>query len=450
MKRALIAAAALFLAASAWAAGLSPPLPALGGDRELSAFPESAKLRAGLYARWLAGSRDEVLAGKPFVLTNEYGDFRFSSTRSGDAFYVILAAAKGRDFPLYSQGTWIVKRSVSDGSFIQAKVFLRSDPGCFIRVYPDGQRSRMDLVLYGAVLNKEVSLPVGFDEILASPLSDIVGWSRDSVEWSLFSPRPEDYEGLASFAGAIRKRLPSLRYADDGGLDAEGRPVLIASGQPQGGKPGLNCSGFVQWVVDGLLAPLGAPLPGARELARKHPELRGMDIDPALDARYDPFFGLDWTRNLGQAAAEAREPENAHGTRENDIDLSAFALFASSSDPMNGGKPYEDYPAYNVDSGYRMSGLRAILYVLAMREPGNAYLASLSRQDSTGLRRHYHTALLLPWFDGEGRFKVDVFESAAETSLEAMMRRAPKDYVHLVRLPVGFSAGGDFAPPNLR
>lgn len=426
----------------------SQPVPAaqsLAGDVELSAFPDSASLRARLYAGILAGPRDEVLASKPTIYTNEYGTWRLGAEKTRDAFYLVLAPKRGTDFPAFAQGSWIVKRSMADGRFLQAKVFLRSDPGCFMRLYPNGERCLMDLVLYGAVLNRGIPLPVDFDTLLATPMKTIVEWSEAGVDWSLFSPHAGDYSELRAFSSAIRSRLPSLRYADDGGLDAQGRPVLIATGAAQSSEPGLNCSGFAQWVVDGLLAPLGEPYVDPRDMSERHPELRKAGVDPAIEAKTDPFFGLDWTRNLGRAWADARETSHRHSAAENDVTLSAFALFSASKDPRNGGPPYDDFPAYDPDSGYQIRGLKALLYVLAMRDPGMAYLASFSRADRTGLRRHYHVALFLPWFDESGAFHVDVFESAAETGLDAVLARVPRDYVHLVRV----APSRDFAPPAL-
>lgn len=438
--------ALLLCLAPAHRAGAAPANPSLPGDAPLELFPDSASLRAALYDEVLAGPRDSVLARKPQALENEWGRFRLSTTRGGDAFYLVLSAARGKDWPLYSQGSWIIKRSMEDGRFLQAKIFLRSDPGCFVRIYPDGDRCLMDVLLHGAVLNREVPIPTDFDRLLGLPLATLVEWTKAYVDWELFSPRPGDYAGLEAFAAAIRKGLPGLRYADDGGLDAEGKPVFIATGAPMGGSWGLNCSGFAQWVVDGLITPTGGEWPDASILKEKHPELRGASVDPAIDERYDPFFGLDWTRNLGLALAESSSPWRRHVPTENDIRLSAFAQFAPSTDAVNGGPPYEAYPAYDVDSGYPIRGLKAILHILAIREPGEAYLASFSRPDRTGLRRHYHVALLLPRFDDTGIFRVDVFESAAETSLDAILTRAPKDFVHLVAI----HPGRDFEPPVLR
>jgi hypothetical protein len=443
--RAAAMTAFLCLAATGLGAAGTPTAQSLPGDSGFADFPDSASLRAPLYGSVIAGPRDEVLGRKPAVYTNEYGSWRLSTEKTADAFYLVLSPKRGADYPAFAQGSWIIKRSLADGRFLQAKVFLRSDSGCFIRLYPNGERSLMDIVLYGAVLNRGIPLPVDFDTLVVTPMKTMVAWTEASFDWSLFSPHPGDYSELRAFSKAVRSRLPSLRYADDGGLDGQGRPIFIATGAPQKSSPGLNCSGFAQWVIDGLLSPLGEAPVDPRDMAERHPELRKAGVDPAIEARTDPFFGLDWTRNLGRAWADAYETSHRHSADENDVRISAFALYSSSKDPWNGGPPYDDYPAYDPDSGYQIRGLKALLYVLAMRDPGMAYLASFSRADRTGLRRHYHVAILLPWFDEGGEFRVDVYESDAETSLEAILKRAPLDYVHLVRI----APSRDFDPPAL-
>lgn len=438
------------LAAAAALLTLGLALPIFGAgrlsqDRPFPGFPDSGKLRASLYAKALAAPRAEVLKAKPTVYENEYGRFRLSTETSADAFYLVLAAARGGDYPIWAQGSWVIKRDLEDGRFLQAKVFLRSDPGCFLRIFPSGGRSLMDVVLYGAVLNKDVILPASLDQVLTSPISAIVAWTEDLVDWDLWSPQAADYAALREFSAAIRSRIGALRYVDDGGLDAQGRPIFIATGKAQPRLPGLNCSGFAQWVVDGILGPQDIPWLDAESLKERHPELRKAAVDPAIDDRYEPFFGLDWTRNLGQARAWALGPGRRPSITENDVADYPFSLYSAAGDPRNGGPPYDSFPAYDVDSGYQMRGLKAILYLRAIRDPGAAYLASLSRVDGTGLRRHYHVSILLPWFDEEGNFRVDVFESAAETSLGAILTRAPRDRVHLVRL----APSPDFDPPQL-
>ncbi|HAE22878.1 MAG TPA: hypothetical protein DCG47_11215, partial [Spirochaetaceae bacterium] len=61
------------------------------------------------------------------------------------------------------------------------------------------------------------------------------------------------------------------------------------------------------------------------------------------------------------------------------------------------------------------------------------------------LRSYFHIAALFPYFDDEGAFKVAVFESAAETSLDRILRAQNYEFVKLVRMPVS----PRFNPPAL-
>jgi len=365
------------------------------------------------------------------------------------------AAGKGpAESPLYAQGTWILKRSAASGKPVQAKVFLRSDPGCFIRIYPDGDRCRLDLVIYGGVMNREVPLPAPFARVFASSMGEIMAWTRDTVDWELLSPHLGMYALTRSFVAAVRSRLPKLRYTDDGALDAEGRPVFIATGAPQAAPAGLNCSGFAKWIADGFYHPLTGRYIDLKAAAERHSDLRPTTFATPFEEELDPFFGLDWTRNLGKALADASLPSHRHDLKENDVMESPFALIAAEAAPakgaaaVNGSSIYGDYPAPDAELGYEGRGLKALLYALAIEEPGAIYFASLSRREGqalAGLRRHYHVAILAPYFDEAGQYRVAVFESAAETSIDALVARAGKDFVHLVRVRVE----RDFEPPAL-
>ncbi len=423
------------------------PPPPLGGDARLEQIPEHAGLRRDVWEGFLAAPRSRVLSLAPRVLRNEYGEWRLSVAAGKDAFYLIIAPRKGGDFPVYGQGAWIVKRAAADGRFLQAKIFLRSDPGCFLRIYPDGDRSTMDVAVYGGAINKGVPLPVPFERVLRASIAEIVAWSRDSVEWSLFSPRSGLYDDSRRLVAALRERLPSLAYAEDGALDTEGRPIYIATGAPQTGKPGLNCSGFVKWIADGIRGPRPAANGlwlDPRAMAARHEELRGSSFSQAFERVLDPYFGLDWTRNLAKALMDARIPSRSHAIGEADVKISAFSLYNTNIDPVNGGSPHEAYPPYETNVGYQARGLPALLYVLALREPGTLYFASQNTLDKAGFRRHYHVAAILPYFEESGEFRVAVFESAAETSIGAFIARGPLDFVHLVRVRID----APFNPPD--
>ncbi|MCK7517988.1 MAG: hypothetical protein MZV64_09885 [Ignavibacteriales bacterium] len=140
----------------------------------------------------------------------------------------------------------------------------------------------------------------------------------------------------------------------------------------------------------------------------------------------DPFFGLDWSWNLGKAVSDALYPNRRNRVTDNDVRISAFALVdRGSSEPANGSQTYEPYPANFEIGGYRVDGLRPLLYVLAIREPGSFYIASFNRRMGQERRRSASTSTRpcsSPTPNAGGVQGRAVFESAAETSLEAVLR----------------------------
>jgi hypothetical protein len=439
--------------------GPRPPCAALAAaaraaDLPLEDMPDGSDLRARYWEDYFSAPPRSVSRAAS-IQRGSGGAFRFSFVDGTDFFYQIVTplpvgADSKTEIPLYAQGTWILKRAKKGGAPVQVKIFLRSDPGCFARIYPDGDRSRLDLVVYGGVLAREAALPCSFDRAFAAPLSDIVRWSGSVVDWDILSPRPADYAGARALARAIRERLPSLRYAEDGALDAEGRAVRIATGAPQQGPAGLNCSGFAKWIVDGFYGPLAGKYLDPRAMAERRDDTRSNSFARPFEAELDPYFGLDWTRNLAVALSDAVHPSRRHGLFEADVTDAPFALLASQppAGSINGSSVYEDYPAPERDLGYEGRGLKALLYTLASRDPDAMYLASLSRRGGgpvAGLVRHYHVVIIVPYFEEDGSFRAAVFESAAETSLDSLVSRIGTDFIHLVRLPVL----SDFAPPAL-
>jgi hypothetical protein len=453
MKSSLLALFLLLASVAIGAEGAAKPA--------FDGFPESAEIRSRYWASFFSAPEKELGRRAPALVSTDFGAFRLSVTRSGGFFYALAtalppasaASSAAAAAPLYARGSWILKRSSPDGLPIQAKVFLRSDPGTFIRIYPDGDRSKLDLVVYGGVLNREVPLPVPFERAFSSTMSEIAAWTGSIVDWSLFSPEAGLYREVRAFVAETRLRLPSLRYADDGALDADGQPVYIATGAPQAAPAGLNCSGFASWVADGFFRPLTGRLLDPKALAARRLEERATAAAARYETDLDPYFGLDWTRNIATALLDARYPSRRHGLAESDVRISPFALVASSvapgsSEAVNGGSTYLPYPAYQRDLGYETAGLKSLLYVLALREPGHLYFASISRKSGgaiAGLSRHYHVAVLAPYFEESGEFRIAAFESDVETSVEAIMARVPKDYIHLVRV----RAERDFDPPAM-
>jgi hypothetical protein len=422
-------------AALAAALTAAPRLPAAPVSPR-AALPENWEARAQLRATIFAPVREAAARGRA-IITQSGGAARvsFEPDVQAGALYLVFANESGMSFPVAGPGTFIIKRSLVDGSFLQAKVFLRNDAGCYLRLFPRDDRTAMDIYLFDEPYQSQLMIPAAFDRLLTSPVSRILELTASSVNWSLVLPPEQSSADLRVEAtvSAIRARLAGLRDMDDGAMNAEGAMVFIASGAPApSGRGGFNCSGFAKWVIDGFYAPLAHRGTDIAVLKSRNAGLAGTRWSARYEEELDPWFGLDWSRGLARSLAQAR---TGRVPDDSEIDVRD-----------------QDRLAYVKDVGYPVTKLPYLLYFLARKSPGTFYLGSVNdaafgvaSEGTPVLRQHHHVIVLFPWFDADGGFRVAVMERNKETSLESLSRRYAREYVHLERV----DASGDFVPPSI-
>ncbi|HUI72317.1 MAG TPA: hypothetical protein VL354_17480 [Spirochaetia bacterium] len=406
-------------------------------DTSLRSVPENWEARTRLRETIFAPASEAAAARARIVPQAEEGDdVSFRAEVHDGAVYLVFANRNGNAFPLVHAGTYIIKRSLRDGSFLQAKIFIQDDPGCYLRLTPSDDRTAMDIVLYNESYQTHVILPVQFGDLLTSSFSRVVALSKSSVNWSLVvSPSQGPGDGrVEQVVHTLRERLGTLRDMDDGAMDASGRLVFIATGKPAPPNlGGFNCSGFAKWVIDGFYFPLTGSLTNIDELRSRDSDFLGKAWTARFEEEQDPYFGLDWTRGLARALAEARTgrlpgPDALDVTREDRFD-------------------------HVKDVGYRIENLQPLLYFLARGQPGMIYLGSVNARSkgapegsSLLLRQHHHVVVLLPYFGNDGDFHPIVMERNKETSVASLIRRYPGQYINLVKV----DSTGRFDPPELR
>jgi hypothetical protein len=346
------------------------------------------------------------------------------------AVYLLFLNEHMYQFPVYGKGSYIIKKDAATGEFVQIKIFVRSDEGCFLRVRPHHSGSRLDLYLYGKPLYLDIPVPLSFEELLTEPFATLVGRSRAKIQWDLvFADGNPEVDRLASkVVETIRNKLPLLGDVEDGAMDEKGEFVYIDTLRPQ--EPvsgGFNCSGFAKWVVDGFYTPLTGRMSSIEE-AKRRMSGRGNRWSDRYEYERDPYFGLDWTRNLALLMGNA---SRITGNLDNEnVDVREVPFFR-----------------YVPDVGYEIADLEPLLYLLARLEPGHFYLGSVNdvMDEDPYLRQHFHVAVFFPYYDSLGRFHVTVFERNVESPLEAFIRGNSGRNIHLVRLPLL----SGFHPPSV-
>jgi hypothetical protein len=417
---------------------LNAVLALQGLDLPISQVADDSSLRLSLKEKWLTEAPAAVLRNRTFTATLPSGEpVQVSAEGRANECTVILAREWNGGFPGWGQGSWILTRRLT-GEYARLRVFLHSDPNTFIQWRPaeEKDRSLLDVVLYQAYIVRDQPVGIPFEQLLTMSLNDALAVSGKRFPARYFNPDPNRYRDIRALLEKVRAAMPGLSYADDGALDGEGRYVFIRDGSPQNGdgeSGGLNCSGFAKWFVDGLLKPLTG---SALEIAPlKEPTVKsGSAVSEHYAESREPAFGLDWTRNL--AMAYYRAFRSVPMARVEEVEV-RDETFAAVIDRRSGAASVRSYPGFLSGAGFSVEGLKPLLYTLAINEPGTVYLASVSREMGPApvMRRHYHVAVLVPYFNEYGVFQTAVFESAAETSLNGFIGRHPAAMVNLVRLP---------------
>lgn len=418
-------------------------------------FTESADARLSAAARWLEDEVSAVSMRPSETITDRFGvPFEFSRTLSPRRDSLIVSvkpAARGaqnagkRATGAAVQSEWRLYRSLSTGVGEEIRIFPVADENVFVSLFPPDnaeKKSVMAVEVYGLQLCKNIPLGVPFEKLYTLPLETVFRMTETTAPWYVFSHDASLYSDIISAVNAIRTSLPKLFYTDDGAFDENGTPVHIedlspqtprefrrdndrdadgAEDAPDGGGVigGVNCSGFVKWIADGIIRPAAGSGLYIEPLKTPTSNPASHFTEPYRERR-DLFFGLDWCRNLAAAvvslnAGKTVLPDES-GT---DVDLSVFA----------GGT------GYHKDAGYEMKELLPLLYYLAVKEPGCFYLGALSRvRGDPPLRQYHHTAAFFPYFSPEGEFTVAVFESAAETPVSDFIRANGDAFIHLSRI----------------
>ncbi|MDR1142814.1 MAG: hypothetical protein LBK77_01190 [Spirochaetaceae bacterium] len=404
-------------------------------DTPVAFIQDDSVLRISIKDSWLTESPARAAANRNFTYTLPGGGpVQVRSVRRGNELTVILARERNGEYPGWAQGSWVYTRNYTTGAPERIRIFLRSDPWLYVQLRPQGKdKSFMDVVLYEAYVIRGLSVGIPMDTLLTIPLHEALAAVGDRFPRRYFEPDIRLYRDTGTFTEKVRTALRGLNYEDDGALDETGRYVFIETLKPQQDPVGLNCSGFTKWLIDGMLRPVTG-----KRLAITPLKAPAAPRTSSLAENYenrDPLFGLDWTRNLALEAARAlRSPdfavlENVEVRQE---------TFAALIDRSRGGTAIKSYPGFLLNAGFSMEGLRPLLYTLAVNEPGYLYLASISNERGPAplQRQHYHEAVLVPYFNSYGVFQALVFESAAETTLDGLIRRHPGALINLVRVPI--------------
>jgi len=438
-------------------------LPVFGLDLPISKIPDDSLLRLKMKDSWLTETPAKVLTKQPVIEYLPSGErVQIRALESKNEFMVlfsrelmsgkiaidnnpaVLRHATGQ-FPGWAQGSWMITRKKSTGEGTLIRIFLNSDQHTYIQLRPfTGEKCQMDAIAYGGYIVNSLPVAVPFERLYSMQLNDILKLAGEKFPVKYFEPQPAFYKDHVKFVANVRKYLGALRFTDDGAIDENGNYVFIDNLKRQNpAVAGLNCSGFTKWLIDGILRPVTGTRLSIPPLKAPFGE-RGSSFTENWEKSRDPYFGLDWIRNLASEANGVLRSNSYRNLDEFEVRSDNFSLVLERE---NKAFVTFSYPGFLPEAGYGVEGLYPLLYTLAIDDPFKFYLAAVNNEigapitqanlrGAPRLRQYFHVAALVPYFDEYGVFRIVVFESAAETSFNAFRNRYPGHYVNLVQIPV--------------
>jgi len=351
------------------------------------------------------------------------------------AFYILFINDADLGLPIYSRGSYSIKRDIKDGSFVHIKIFYRDDPYFYVRIYPrkSGELTlaMMNVYVMDYPIYENIMINTPFQKLLTTSFSTVINATENLVDWDLLLQEidPNTYEPVRNIAEKIREKIPEMGDTEDGAQDSSGRYVYINDLKKQAGQGGFNCSGFAKWVADGIFHPIAHSYLDIDTLKEKHENSRGNRWSNRWEEDRDPYFGLDWTRNIAVEIKRSKYPNIQYDIESCDVRTVPFVTYIE-------------------DVGFPIDKLGHILFAMALKNPRDIYFGSVSVSfgDNPPLLQHVHVFVLIPFFKEEGRFTIAVFERSMETNLEMLTARYPKSYIHLVSV----RTDNTFNPPSLR
>lgn len=370
-------------------------------------FPDNADLRKQFWTSLITAPKENVFSFKERILPTRAGQVRIRGTKRQNDFLVQFQNGSGGVFPDATQGSYSIVRDLSTGYFIQVKIFLQDDPGCYIRLYPQAEATRADVVMYGALVKRGLYISGLIYYVLALPFSTIVEQTRSSFDWSTVFGRDHAGPGLALADGM--RNLPPARLVQASmpvlgpvslSLPPSGQVSLLPQAQSAAADPARTPAGAqpdpspVGLAADGLApSPLVAQATWTTSIATAVFHAASLEgLASGLSAQGETVS------ELGDSAPSASTPGSGPAPK-----LAALGL-SDDGDPFVPRLPYKNFPRYEPGKGVALSGLRALLYLDSLQSYGGAYAVI---GDSLRL-------LALPYFDGSGHYRMAFFADGKE------------------------------------
>ena len=415
-------------------------------------IPDSSEIRKGLRERWFEASLDEVRMNLPEIYDNNAGEkFQVRLEESDSTWMIYVAPCSVINVNVYSSkgvtkqqqevypgdapGSWVLVKDKKTNSPIRIRWYFCVNSDVYVQFTPYGKTSLADMVIFGNYAAKGAPTGLAFTALYSLSFEEILNMTKVSLPWNYVTVDDEKYLSVLQMAGMIQKNLGKIMFVSDAMYDENDELVQIQSGRPfnsadiDSTKRYLSSAGFIKWIADGLVEPVAGSKLKRQPLLVETVSVKENGYQGVLSQKYNLFFSLDWIRNIAAALISVNTGKlymyNESGA---DVTINPFAATIGATGTVN-------TVTFIEDSGYNVSVLQSLLYVLAASEPGNFYFGAIRETDRTvspEVKVFNDCVVFFPYFSNKA-FGCFVFMNGRAISLEDFCMLYKDASVYLTR-----------------
>ncbi len=422
-------------------------------------IPDSTIIRRAVADKWFDAPLNDVRQFRSEIRTNELGErFQVRMEETAFEFAIIVApemqmkvdyyTEKGMEsrvvaeYPGDACGSWILYRDNTTGKPLKIRWYFTRNSDVYIQFAPERNKTLGDFVIGNCYASRSVPVGMLFSQLYTASFANVLQITENSFPWRYAEIHAGAYLPKMQMISIIRKNLNRISYAEDAAYDENGNPVRISDGKPRMVDPSekenkmlsLSSAGFVKWVVDGLIEPISGSGTYMAPLVQPTMIYDPLSYAGMKEESEAVSFMLDWTRNLAAARFSVQTHRN-YRYADSGVDVAIEPFSSEMTD-----KGIMQTAGYIRNSGYAISRLRPLLYVLGVTEPTYCYLAAIRRRyvsvngTAPELYKFDQTAVIFPYFDANGHFAVTVFENGTEVPFNTFLNKYRNSFVHLTRV----------------
>lgn len=415
--------------------------------------PDSSEIRKDLIDSWFTRDFEELRSEQSFIAENMLGEkFQVRMEEFESEFAIVVAPASKMElsvhsesgvltkeadfFPYNTSGSWVLYRDKVNGKALRIVYYFQPDAEIYIQIRPYQNKTLADMYIYNSCPARNVNIGLHIDDFYTLSFSQLYTLSSYVLPWTYFNIQNGMYDASLQMIAHINDNAPRIHFTSDCSYDSAGQSVFISSGEAReieiekDDTLFLDSAGFAKWVVDGLVYAQTGSYLNLDPLKRQTVKTTMGTMGQAVLEKYNVYFALDWTRNLAAAWMSIMSGKDIMYENSGvEVTLSPFASVQSE----NG---IERYDSYISGTGYSVSILKAIMYILAVSEPERMYLGAIKQTDGMTPEVMYYNevAVFFPFFDAQGYFHCTVYEAGIEKNIDEFSEDWARSFVNLVRL----------------